>query len=222
MTKPSKKKSFFRRLLPPRKWGMAAAISMGAFLGLGFYVLKLSNASSYLSDDPKACINCHVMMPQYLTWNKSSHREVASCNDCHVPQDNVFNQYYFKAMDGLYHSTIFTLRAEPEVIKAREASAEVIQNNCIRCHDARITDPKLMATVVDHEVHRTDRTCWECHREVPHGRVKSLSAVGYQIEPVEMHVPEKRDVIPAWLKSYINEEETKDSLSGQKQVTPNE
>lgn len=219
MNQPAKKKSYFRRLLPPRKWGLAAAISMGALLGLGFYVLKLSNAASYLSDDPKACINCHVMTPQYLTWNKSSHREVASCNDCHVPQDNVFNQYYFKAMDGLYHSTIFTLRAEPEVIVAREASAEVIQNNCIRCHETRITDPKIMATVENHDFHRTDRTCWECHREVPHGRVKSLSAVGYQIEPVEMHVPEKRDIIPAWLKSYIAEEE-KDTVSGIKQTTP--
>lgn len=199
---------------------MAAAISMGAFLGLGFYVLKLSNATSYLSDDPKACINCHVMMPQYLTWNKSSHREVASCNDCHVPHNNVFNQYYFKAMDGLYHSTIFTFRAEPEVIKAREASAEVIQNNCIRCHDNRITDPKIAATVENHDFHRTDRTCWECHREVPHGRVKSLSAVGYQIEPVEMHVPEDRDIIPSWLKNHIAEEQENDSISKVEQLTP--
>lgn len=221
MTEPVKKKSFLRRLLPPRKWGMAAALSMGAFLGLGFYVVKLSNAPSYLSDDPKACINCHVMMPQYITWNKSSHREVASCNDCHVPQDNVFNQYYFKAMDGLYHSTIFTLRAEPEVIIARETSAEVIQNNCIRCHENRITDPKLTATVENHDFHRTDRTCWECHREVPHGRVKSLSAVGYQIEPVEMHVPEDRDVIPSWLKNYIAEEEERDSVPATRRTTPN-
>ncbi|WP_324720840.1 cytochrome c nitrite reductase small subunit [Salinimicrobium sp. HB62] len=220
MNQPAKKKSIFRRILPPRKWGLAAAISMGAFLGLGFYVLKLSNATSYLSDDPKACINCHVMMPQYLTWNKSSHREVASCNDCHVPHNNVFNQYYFKAMDGLYHSTIFTLRAEPEVIKAREASAEVIQNNCIRCHDMRITDPKIAATVDNHEFHRTDRTCWECHREVPHGRVKSLSAVGYQIEPVKMHIPEGRDIIPSWLKSHIAEEKENDTLSKVEQETP--
>ncbi len=220
MAKPSGKKSFFSRLIPPRKWGLAAAISMGAFLGLGFYVLKLSNATSYLSDDPKACINCHVMTPQYLTWNKSSHREVASCNDCHVPQNNVFNTYYFKAMDGLYHSTIFTLRAEPEVIKARQPSVEVIQNNCIRCHEDRVTDPKIAATVDNHDFHRTDRTCWECHREVPHGRVKSLSAVGYQIEPVEMHVPEDRDVIPSWLKNYIAQDQEKDTVSKVKQTTP--
>lgn len=210
-----KRKNFFQRLLPPPKWRMTATLIAGAFFGLGFYILKLSNAASYLSDDPKACMNCHVMTPQYLTWNKSSHREVASCNDCHVPQDNVFNQYYFKAMDGLYHSAVFTMRAEPEVIVAREASAEVIQNNCIRCHDSRIVDPKLMATVADHDVHRTDRTCWECHREVPHGRVKSLSSVGYQIEPVEIHFPEKTDVIPTWLRTYINEFEKEEDTTSQ-------
>lgn len=205
-----KKRNFFQRLLPPPKWRMAATLSLGVFLGLGFYILKLSNAASYLSDDPKACMNCHVMTPQYLTWNKSSHREVASCNDCHVPQDNVFNQYYFKAMDGLYHSAIFTLRAEPEVIVARESSAAVIQNNCIRCHDSRVIDAKLMATVENHESHRTDRTCWECHREVPHGRVRSLSSVGYQIEPIPINVPEKRDIIPAWMRSYISDIEVQD------------
>lgn len=205
MTNQPKKKSWFRRLLPPRKWRMAATLAVGAFVGLGFYILKLSNAASYLSDDPKACVNCHVMTPQYITWNKSSHREVASCNDCHVPQDNVFNQYYFKAMDGLYHSTIFTLRAEPEVIKAREPSVEVIQNNCIRCHDMRVVDDKLKATVENHEFHRTDRTCWECHREVPHGRTKSLSSVGYQIEPIPIHTPEDQNIIPSWLQTYIDE-----------------
>ena len=201
-----KRKNFLQRLLPPPRWRMAATLIAGAFFGLGFYILKLSNAASYLSDDPKACLNCHVMTPQYLTWNKSSHREVASCNDCHVPQDNVFNQYYFKAMDGLYHSAVFTFRAEPEVIVARESSAEVIQNNCIRCHETRITDAKLLSFVDDHEHHRTDRTCWECQRETPHGRVKSLSSVGHQIEPIPVHIPEKRDIIPAWLRTYITEE----------------
>lgn len=198
------KRFLFRyRLLPPRKWRLPATLMVAAFLGLGFYVLKLSNAASYLSDDPKACINCHLMTPQYITWNHSSHREVAHCNDCHVPQDNMFSKYFFKAKDGLYHSTIFTIRAEPQVIQALEPSAEVIQNNCIRCHEDRVVDSKLMASVADHDVHRTDRTCWECHREVPHGRVKSLSSVGYQIEPVVAQDTKKGDIIPRWLKEAM-------------------
>ena len=200
---------FSYRLIPPRKWRLAATVLVAAFLGLGFYVFKLSNAASYLSDDPKACINCHLMTPQYITWNHSSHREVAHCNDCHVPQDNMFNKYFFKAKDGLYHSSIFTLRAEPQVIKALEPSMEVVQNNCIRCHEDRVVDSKLQASVVDHAGHRTDRTCWECHREVPHGRVKSLSSVGYQIEPIEAQSTQKGDVIPRWLKESMNKSREK-------------
>jgi cytochrome c nitrite reductase small subunit len=192
-------------LIPPKKWRLAAMVLVAAFLGLGFYVLKLSNAVSYLSDDPKACINCHLMTPQYITWNHSSHREVAHCNDCHVPQDNLFSKFYFKAKDGLYHSSIFTIRAEPQVIKALQPSVEVIQSNCIRCHEDRVVDTKLTASVAEHAAHRTDRTCWECHREVPHGRVKSLSSVGLQIENIEVHTKEKAAVIPKWLKETIEE-----------------
>ena len=40
----------------------------------------------------------------------------------------------FKAKDGLYHATVFTARAEPDVIEMQEASQEVVQDNCIRCH----------------------------------------------------------------------------------------
>lgn len=192
-------------LIPPKKWRVAAIVLVAIFVGLGIYTIKLSNAVSYLSDDPQACVNCHLMTPQYITWNHSSHREVAHCNDCHVPQDNLFNKFYFKAKDGLYHSSIFTLRAEPQVIKALGPSIEVIQNNCIRCHETQVTDAKMLGFVADHHTNRTERTCWECHREVPHGRVKSLSAVGHQIEPIRAHAPPDLEIIPQWLKESMEE-----------------
>ena len=74
------------------------------------------------------------MAPQYATWMHSSHRERATCNDCHVPHDNVFNTYYFKAKDGLRHATVFTMRGEPQVIKIKEEGHHVVHQNCIRCH----------------------------------------------------------------------------------------
>lgn len=206
------KSSFFRKLLPDKQWKLVAVVIGASILGLGLYVLKLSNATSYLSDDPQACVNCHIMTPQYITWNHSSHREVASCNDCHVPHDNVFNTYFFKAKDGLYHASVFTFRGEPEVIQAQPASVEVIQNNCIMCHEDQVTDPKVEANVENHFAKRTDRTCWECHREVPHGRVKSLSSVGYQIEPVKSNsADENKTVVPKWLeeKLKLNKENNK-------------
>lgn len=193
----------FMRLLrifkPPGKWKFPVLILLGIFCGLGIYVLYLSKAHSYLSDKPETCVNCHVMAPQYATWNHSSHREWATCNDCHVPQDNAFNKYLFKAKDGLYHASIFTLRKEPQVIKILEAGQKVVHDNCVRCHNKQLVDAKLTGTIPKHHHNMTDRVCWECHREVPHGRVNSLSSVP------NARVPLPSSPVPAWLKEMVEE-----------------
>ena len=191
------------RIVPPREWRVRVIVLLGMLVGLGIYIIKISNVAAYITDNPHACINCHVMVPHYITWNNSSHREVAHCNDCHVPHNNFISKYSTKAMDGLYHSTIFTLRLEPEVIQARKASINVIQNNCIRCHQDQITEPQLNAYVENHHYHRTDRICWECHTHVPHGRIKSLSSVGHQIEPIRNTLTPEKAIIPEWLKEAI-------------------
>ncbi|MEH0152836.1 cytochrome c nitrite reductase small subunit [Limibacter armeniacum] len=191
--------SFLHKILPPKEWQPVVAVLMGAIVALGLYMVKAANVTSYLSDDPKACINCHVMTTEYITWQHSSHREVAHCNDCHVPHDSFLKKYAFKAKDGLYHATIYTLRAEPQAIIMHEAGQEVVQSNCIRCHKAQVTDAKSASWVSSHMHDRLDRTCWECHRETPHGRVKSLSAVGYHVEPLP--IKEQQELfVPEWLE----------------------
>lgn len=187
-----------KKLLPPRNWILPVIIITGIFIGISAFILYVSKAHSYLSDNPKTCTNCHIMAPQYATWNHSSHRNVAHCNDCHVPHNNVFNKYYFKAKDGLRHATIFTLRKEPQVIFIHEEGAQVVHNNCIRCHSKQLADPKLLSSVKFLENHRTDRKCWECHREVPHGRVNSLSSVP------NAKVPLPESPVPDWIKEYTN------------------
>ncbi|HNQ38777.1 MAG TPA: NapC/NirT family cytochrome c, partial [Prolixibacteraceae bacterium] len=74
----------FRRFLPPPQWRFPVLILAGIFTGLGLFSVYLGKAHLYLSDRPEACVNCHIMAPQYATWNHSSHREKAHCNDCHV------------------------------------------------------------------------------------------------------------------------------------------
>jgi nitrite reductase (cytochrome c-552) len=151
---------------------------MGIFVGLAIYIVRISKAHSYLSNDPKACVNCHIMAPQYATWGHSSHREWASCNDCHVPHGNVFETYYFKAKDGLRHATYFTLRLEPQVIQIKSAGIRVVQENCMRCHDAEtmnlhISRPALLEaydrlgkdiTQASHQEMRS-LVCAQCHVE---------------------------------------------------------
>ncbi|MRT91770.1 cytochrome c nitrite reductase small subunit [Ancylomarina sp. 16SWW S1-10-2] len=193
----------FKLLSPPPKWRFPVMIVLGAFVGLAIHVLYLSKALSYLSDEPKTCVNCHVMAPQYATYQHSSHREVATCNDCHVPHNNVVNKYLFKAKDGLRHASIFALRMEPEVIFILDEGSEVVHNNCIRCHSQTLTDPKLATQVPQHTQNTQDRACWECHREVPHGRVNSLSSVP------NARVPVPSSPIPDWMKEYLNETDTK-------------
>lgn len=188
---------FFDTITPKGRWRPIAIILYGLIVGGVIFIIHISNATSYLSDDPKTCVNCHVMTPQYATWFHSSHREAATCNDCHVPHNNVLNKYYFKAKDGMRHATIFTLRGEPQVIKIHEEGQEVVQNNCIRCHSNLLQDSKLKIATQEYHNFREDRPCWECHREVPHGRVNSLSAVP------NARVPLLPSPVPYWLNKII-------------------
>lgn len=186
--------NLFRKLTPPDQWKLPVILAAAIFTGLALYVFYISNAPSYLTDKPEACVNCHIMAPQYATWYHSSHRERTHCNDCHVPHNNFLNKYYFKAKDGLRHATMFTLRLEPQVIFIKEAGREVVHDNCIRCHTNLITDNKLLAYTSEIHSARLDRKCWDCHRETPHGRVNSLSSVP------NARVPLPGSLTPDWLK----------------------
>lgn len=156
---------------PPKKWKVPVIIISGTLTGLVLFVLYIGNAVSYLSDEPETCINCHVMFNQYASWRSSSHARIATCNDCHVPQDNFFRKYFFKASDGLRHSTMFTFRLEPQVIAIKSAGINVVQENCKRCHSSLIGHTFLRHSESDEE-----RKCWSCHHETPHGKINSLSS----------------------------------------------
>lgn len=191
-------KKFLYKMLPPEEWKLVVVVLGGVIVGLGFYIVRVANATSYLSDEPETCINCHVMNTQYASWQHSSHRRVANCNDCHVPHNNVFNKYFFKAKDGLRHATIFTLRREPQVIIIKEAGKSAVHDNCIRCHGKLLEVPHLQALPASgYYAERTARDCTGCHRLTPHGRVNSLSSAP------NARVPKLENPIPAWLRYLI-------------------
>ncbi len=193
-------KGTIRKIIPPSGWRAPVAILTGAMFGLLFYGFYASRAYSYISDDPKTCVNCHIMAPEYSTWAHSAHREVAHCNDCHVPQDNAFRKYYFKAKDGLRHATIFTLRAEPQTIFIKKEGQEVVHENCIRCHESLVTDHIVGAQTELYRLKFEERLCWDCHRYTPHGRVKSLSSTPYA------RVPVPKSPVPNWLNNMMQKE----------------
>lgn len=190
-----KPKDVFHLLTPPSNWIFPVIVILGITAGLSTYIIYISKAPSYLSDQPETCVNCHIMAPQYATWSHSSHREVTNCNDCHVPHDNVLNHYYFKAKDGMRHATIFTLRLEPQVIFIHEAGQKVVYQNCIRCHEPLLKNPKFTTLFPEMATRHEQGPCWDCHRETPHGRVNSLSSVPHA------KVPLPSSPVPEWIKN---------------------
>ena len=90
-----------------RRPAVLVAVFAGALAGLAVFTLDYGEGLSYFSTDPAACANCHIMQPQYDSWQKASHHTVATCVDCHLPHTFVA-KYLAKAENGYYHSKGFT------------------------------------------------------------------------------------------------------------------
>lgn len=150
------------------------AILIGAAIGIGAFTFVYAEGYSYLTDDPAACANCHIMEEQYSAWTKSSHRSVAVCNDCHTPHDLV-GKYATKARNGFWHSYYFTLGGFHEPIQATGRSREIAEAACRDCHGA-ITSSLVHAEELP-EFSADGRTetgggdalvCTSCHANVGH------------------------------------------------------
>ena len=184
-------------LEPPSGWKPAVVIILGVFTGISLLVFRASEAHSYISDKPETCINCHVMYPQYASWAKGSHRETATCAECHVPQDNFFSKYYVKGTDGMRHAYVFTSRTEPQVIQIKQRGINVVQENCVRCHHDLVEMTRLVEVTGQSYHEGAGSRCWDCHRDVPHGTVRSLSSAPYSL------VPRMPSVMPEWLQNFL-------------------
>jgi cytochrome c nitrite reductase small subunit len=173
----------------------------GVICGLGGLFLYLLRAHTYIADNPSACVNCHIMTPYYATWSHSSHGRDATCNDCHVPHQNLAMKYGFKAMDGLKHVAYFVTHSERQAIMAEEMSAEVIMDNCIRCHTQLNQEfVKTGRMGYSEQMKAGGKVCWDCHRNVPHGGMNSLSST----PNAEGVTPLPPSPVPEWLQNIMN------------------
>lgn len=144
--------------------GILLSVLAGAFLGVAGTTARFAEATSYLSDDPRACVNCHVMRDHYDAWAKGPHHAVAGCNDCHVPQDLV-GKYLTKAAHGWRHSRAFTMQDFHEPIMIRPADLEIVENNCVRCHQG-LTEHMAFAPTSSGA---GAISCTHCHTAAGHG-----------------------------------------------------
>lgn len=111
---------------------------LGAAVGLGAFTFVYARGGSYLTNDPAACANCHVMSEHFSSWQRSSHRAVAVCNDCHAPHD-LAGKYYTKGLNGFWHSFYFTTGRYPDPLRITPRNRAVTEGACRYCHQ-EITD----------------------------------------------------------------------------------
>ncbi len=145
-----------------KKLGILAVL-LGLLIGMGAFTFRYAEGLSYFSTDPKACMNCHIMTPQYESWQKSSHHAVAGCVDCHLPHTFIA-KYIAKAENGYHHSKAFTTQDFQEPIMIKEKNSRILQRNCVSCHDDMV-----------HEMFKRNMndpdavSCIHCHASVGHG-----------------------------------------------------
>ena len=136
------------------------ALGLGAAAGIGAFTFTYAKGGSYLSNDPKACANCHIMQDHLDAWIKSSHRSVATCNDCHTPPGLV-PKYFTKADHGFFHSLAFTTGDFHEPIQMKERSRRVTENACRKCHQDIVHD-------IEGPQGTARMSCIRCHASVGH------------------------------------------------------
>jgi cytochrome c nitrite reductase small subunit len=139
------------------------AALLGVLAGVGLFTFDYAEGLSYFSTDPKACDNCHIMNDEYDSWRKGPHHASAVCVDCHLPHDLV-GKYLAKARNGYFHSKGFTFQDFHEPILIKPHNAQILQENCLRCHG------DFVHQIVQGSKTDTDAVqCVHCHAAAGHG-----------------------------------------------------
>ncbi len=104
------------------------------------------------------------MNEQYESWERSGHRHVAVCNDCHAPH-NLLGKYFVKAINGYNHSAAFTKDQFEWPIHIKSMNRKIVQNACLYCHKDITQD----MNIVDHKKdYQNSGDCLHCHSKVGH------------------------------------------------------
>lgn len=141
------------------RWPVLVGLAVVA--GLAIVLFFCAEVPSYLTDAPEACINCHVMQPQYAAWQAGPHSNAAACNDCHTPADPL-PKLATKARSGLAHAWAFTTGRFPDVIRIGPHSLAIARASCIVCHASQAE------SMAHGGVSAEERDCTFCHFEVGH------------------------------------------------------
>ena len=146
--------------IPPSVFVITTLIGLG--MGLGGFAFIYGRGHAYLTNDSRACVQCHVMQEQYDGWNRSTHRAATTCNSCHAP-DNLVGKYVSKAINGFNHSVAFTTGKFSEPIRIKEWNLRIAESNCVRCHGNVHGAPPPARGGATPTI-----SCTRCHNQVGH------------------------------------------------------
>lgn len=150
------------------KWKRIGVIAL-AILGVGIpaTIFLLLGPPQLLakSEAPDFCAGCHVMEAEHTAWAHAGAHRRKVCIDCHLPNDNMALHYVWKSIDGMKDTLAFYSGRVPERMEISAHGQEVIQANCIRCHENTVAHINK------------ERLCWQCHRRIAHrgaGAIQTL------------------------------------------------
>lgn len=125
-----------------------------------FGIILLTKHPALGLDGTDFCGSCHVMDEQVESYLHSAHRLDASCGDCHVPHSLVPGALY-KSYTGTKDLIGVIMNKDPYEIRVSKLGKEVIQKNCLECHEG-------LFTYVGDTSRDGGRYCFECHKSTPH------------------------------------------------------
>ena len=146
---------------------------------------------------PKFCATCHIMKPEFATWQASDHSQV-DCTTCHVDPGLI---------SALKHKVVATKELYLYVTKKYQLpiqmTEEIPDSRCLQCHSLkRKVSPSYPDLNIPHQRHHNKGiTCVTCHKGVAHGQLASRGlttggdlnkwdkAKGQQVMTTEFTIP---------------------------------
>jgi cytochrome c nitrite reductase small subunit len=173
-------------------------IAVGMVTAIFVLLLVVENRSGTLSRSSKSCQKCHLLDNSYNTWKDGSHKEHATCSDCHLPHRGTSRYMVFQAKNAIKKLHSFVENHSLSHDRMGNRAKNALYENCLRCHqeqvfntlrgsmETRVSNPEVAALPESQknclkchtskiswhmpiEIEGT-QLCWRCHRGTAHAR----------------------------------------------------
>lgn len=151
-----------------------AATMLASFL---FFLTVMVAVAGWYTSRSEFCNTCHIMEPYYISWQESTHRDVA-CIKCHFAPG--FAEKIRGKMLGLVQLAKYVTKTE-----GPRPAAEIPDASCLRsgCHETRLLSgaAEFHGVPFDHEPHLKQLRrgkqlrCTSCHSQIVQGEHMSVT-----------------------------------------------